>query len=495
MRLLFLFLVTSSSLVFCQNEDDMLRLMQTDFHGTGRTDAMAGSFGALGADISAIQINPAGMGRYSSSQIAFSLHNNFTNSTGNYSEVTELTSSNDISIGSVGIVLTGDASTENKGRVFRQFTFSYNRLKNFNNTRSYQGQNFNSLLDFFAADGNGIQLEGDDIFYARPFTTGIGLDTEAIFYSPDDISYYPNLTDGDMYHNREIAQKGGMGEFHIGYSENFINQLYWGISVGIRNVNFEHYISHQETLLEPVAPPFWSTLESFIYEEELTINRRGYNVKGGIIYLPKEELRLGFAYESPTIHNLKETFTTTMTAFHKDKEMTVPNHLIPFSEFGYRVRTPMKLRGSIAYIYDQRGAINFDVELMHYGRGRFSAEPTGFYGNYDFAFENSIISDVFRPVANLRIGGELLITKELFIRGGFAFLHNPFKRSIIDDLSANTTYALGLGWQKNRINIDLAYRYHTHFEDYYAFNIGDLANRVVFTNNSHIVTLSVNYRL
>src|SRR5690554_7005584 len=51
---------------FAQNEADVLRYSTTDVFGSARFEAMAGSFGGLGADISAIQINPAGMGRFSS---------------------------------------------------------------------------------------------------------------------------------------------------------------------------------------------------------------------------------------------------------------------------------------------------------------------------------------------------------------------------------------------------------------------------------------------
>lgn len=487
-----LLLCLCTSLLFAQNEDDMLRLMQTDLHGSARTDGMAGSFGALGADISTMQINPGGMGRYSSSQFGMSLHNNYTESVGIYNDSSSSINSNDVSIGTFGFVLTGDASRENKGRVFRQFTFSYNRLKNFNMQRRYEGQNFNSLLDVFANSGSGIPIE--EISNARPFSTEIGLNTDAIFYDSDNFSYYPNLTNGDMYHEREINASGGLGEFHLGYSENYMNKLYWGISLGIRNVNYSHKITHTETLLEPNALPEWSTLESFTYEQELEVKGRGYNFKGGFLYLPKEELRFGFAFESPTFHNLSETFMATMTAYHEHEVLTVPEELIPFSEFGYRVRTPMKLRGSLAYIFDLRGAINFDVELMHYGRGRFGAHPSGIYGSYDFEFENELISDLFRPVANIRVGGELLVTQHIYLRGGLGWLPNPFKRSVVDDLSANKTYALGIGWERDKINIDLAYRNLVRFEDYYAFDPSDISNRSVFENNSHIITLSINYR-
>src|SRR5690554_4460512 len=54
---------------------DVLRYITTDVFGSARFEAMACSFGGLGADISVMQINPAGMGRFSSSRVAVSFNN------------------------------------------------------------------------------------------------------------------------------------------------------------------------------------------------------------------------------------------------------------------------------------------------------------------------------------------------------------------------------------------------------------------------------------
>jgi len=47
-----------------QNDIDAMRYSQTYFGGTSRSKAMAGSFGALGADGSCLGNNPAGIGLY-----------------------------------------------------------------------------------------------------------------------------------------------------------------------------------------------------------------------------------------------------------------------------------------------------------------------------------------------------------------------------------------------------------------------------------------------
>ena len=47
-----------------QNEADVLRFSQQNSIGTVRTIGLCGAFGALGADLSSMGINPAGMGMY-----------------------------------------------------------------------------------------------------------------------------------------------------------------------------------------------------------------------------------------------------------------------------------------------------------------------------------------------------------------------------------------------------------------------------------------------
>ena len=65
-------LLTSVTLI-SQNDIDAMRYSQTTFGGTARSKAMAGSFGALGADGSCMGINPAGIGLYKKGDINFSV--------------------------------------------------------------------------------------------------------------------------------------------------------------------------------------------------------------------------------------------------------------------------------------------------------------------------------------------------------------------------------------------------------------------------------------
>jgi hypothetical protein len=67
------FLIATALSVNAQSHQDALFFSETDVVGTARTAAMGNAFGALGADISVLSTNPAGLGVYQSYDFAYSL--------------------------------------------------------------------------------------------------------------------------------------------------------------------------------------------------------------------------------------------------------------------------------------------------------------------------------------------------------------------------------------------------------------------------------------
>jgi hypothetical protein len=450
---------------------------------------MAGSFGALGADISSALINPAGLGRYSKSDFAVTFSNSATSTMGTYNGTTVSEQSNRLHINNLGFVFTNDLSRTNSGRKFGQFTIAYNRLQNFNNVKRYEGQNFYSLLDVFANIGQGISPEA--IYDLRPFTTGLAYDVFALDYDQASGSYISRLTLGDNYHNRQINTEGGMGEFSIGYSENYMNKLYYGFNVGIRTINYNEDYVHEETLLEPDE----TTLRSFEYRYGLNTGGTGFNLKLGLLYLPTSDIRLGLAYESPTIFNLNDTWTADMIATHDyGVESINPSDVQP-GEYDYRMITPMKLRGSFAYIISLRGAINVDLEMARFGQGSLRPSRSNNLSNpYDFNFENTEVSKQYRTVLNTRVGVEYMLLRDIYLRGGFALLPQPFERDLNSNLSLSYILSGGIGYETDLIRIDLALRHLNIDSNYFAFDPGQIENRTVFSSTMNNVAFSFAYK-
>lgn len=476
------------STVFAQNETDVLRNSTTDIFGSARFEAMAGSFGGLGADFSVIQVNPASLARFSSSRFTFALNNSFITNKGSYNDMMADASRNKLSVGAIGAVFTNEIRGGGSARRYGQITVGYTRLKNFNNTRKYEGQNFYSLLDVLAADGYGI--DPNNIYDARPFTTGLAYDVFAVDYDASTEEYYSRLTAGDMYHEREILTDGGIGEFHIGYSENYMNNFYYGASIGIRNSKYIESFNHRETLLDTLG----TSLRYFDYFYDQKSRGLGVNIKLGIVYLPIEEVRLGLSFESPTVFRMKDEWSNNMNAMHDDGMKFIAPEFIPEGKYEYRLKTPMKLRGSFAYVFGMRGAVNVDLEMARLPGGKLrpavSSLDDGFGDTYGFEVENGEVKNQFRTVLNTRIGVEYMLVDDFFLRGGIAILPQPYKKSIGNVNIPNMTYSVGLGWENHIFQIDLSYRLLKMTEDYYAFDPSKIENRTNFKTNMNSIVLT-----
>lgn len=489
--LLSILIITKEALA--QTENDLLRYSTTGTYGSARFEAMAGSFGALGADFSSIQINPAGLGRFSSSKVAVSINNSFLQNDALYNKTRAHSNDYKFALSEIGAVITTDISRNNNGRRYNQFSFGYTRLKNFTNTQVYEGQNFYSLLDVFANAGYGID-PGFIYDYngGRPFTTGLAYDTYAIDYDPSSQAYYSRLTAGDMYHHRKISTAGGIGEFHFAYSENYRNKLYYGGSIGIRRYKYGKEYIHNERLLDTVG----TTLRSFEYTHNEETKGTGWNVKLGVIYLPSQQFRVGLSFESATMAKLQSTWTANMRAIHNFGMLTVDPSIAPKTIYTYRIKTPMKLRGSFAYIFGMRGAINIDLEWVNLPAAKLkpSREAISTGNAYQFDIENEAMNTKFRSLFNTRIGIEYMVISNLYLRGGIAILPQPYQKDMGRINTPNITYALGVGWENRFLSINISYRLlHRHY-DYYAFDPSKIENRTRFNSKIHDVGLTVAYR-
>lgn len=234
---------------------------------------------------------------------------------------------------------------------------------------------------------------------------------------------------------------------------------------------------------------------SFDYRYNLRTSGTGYNLKLGLLYLPSDFFRIGFAFESPTIIGLEDNWNADMSATHDYGVENLPANLVPEGSFEYRIKTPMKLRGSFAYILNYRGAINVDLEMARFNAGRLRPQNSAFNSQaYDFQLENEEVENQFRTVLNTRIGIEYMILKDIFVRAGYALLPQPYQKSIGNLNKPNQTFSGGLGWNKENISLDLSYRQVTINSEYYAFDPSQIENRTEFTSVLHNIVLTFNLK-
>lgn len=460
---------TGAFFAFGQNEVDVYRLSNTYVQGSARFDAMGGSFGALGAESGCIGINPAGFGRSSVSSFSFGFIGTNVKTTshfrGNGEPVSNGTSSMDafkVRIPNLAGTVVSDVSSSNSGLIYTQISFGMNRVANFNNSFNYSGQQFESLLDVFASGASGI--DPSSLYDYQPYTSSLAYQTYAI--DPDaNNNYYPRLNSGDMIHNRTVLNKGGINEFYFAISANYLDKVYFGASVSYNTVNFSESVIHKETLTDTSGV----TLRSFIYQFDYVTKGGGTNLKLGAIFLPADYIRLGIALHTPTFYQLTDESTATMQAVHNDGLKTVDPSFIPIDKYKYRIWTPLKAVGSLAFVFGDNGCINVDLEYLNYGWGSLKTTNDQAYAANDYSAENSVIKSQLIDALNIRVGGEWVINNTVFIRGGYGYY--PKGNSLIRTYGQNynQTISGGLGFRINRVYLDLSVRYLMQTSVYKAF--------------------------
>lgn len=462
-----LFTVSAALTTLAQNEDDVLRYSMTDYQGSARFESMAGSFGALGADFSSAQINPGGLGRFTKSQFSFSLRDNMMTNSSTYRNSSSQDNANAFKIGTLGAVFTNDVSSQRSGLTFSQFFIGYTRLSNFHTNYTIKGTNEYSLLDEFAAYGDGIPPDQNQIYNQRPFTTGLAYDVFMLDYDAQNGFYYPDLkVDSRVNQVRTIEKRGGMGEFTLGGSASYKNILNFGGSFNLRTVNYKENYTHTETPEDTTGLSF----RRFDYSYDQKTKGWGINLKFGAVYLPSEKFRIGLAYESPSIFELKDEWTANMTSQRRVQDSLIEHYVepefVPKGVYEYQLLSPMRTRISLAYILQLRGSINVDLEHVGYGMGRLLPIQGEEENPYDFKAENKSVKNIYRSVINMRIGAEYSFFGKLFVRGGIAYLPSPYEKDISSS-RAQTIYSGGLGlkWKNNQI--DIAYKHLQFDTEYY----------------------------
>jgi hypothetical protein len=156
----------ASSFVIAQSYSDAYMFSNTQLVGTARSAGMANAFGALGADMSAISINPAGLGVYQSFDFSFSLGLNGTDVTSYYGNNKTVNSSNiDLNITSLGLAFP--VSIEDNDSDWRRTNLglTYNTNNIFNTSSVVQGYGEGSMVDAFYGSAYGNYLSSLNSFY------------------------------------------------------------------------------------------------------------------------------------------------------------------------------------------------------------------------------------------------------------------------------------------------------------------------------------------
>ncbi|MBT8327611.1 MAG: transporter, partial [Bacteroidia bacterium] len=170
-KLIVLFIgLISMSTINAQNISDALRFSEDEIQGTARFRALSGAFGALGGDMSAVSINPAGSAVFNSSHASISLISSDKNNDVSYFNGFDSSSNSEIDINQFGIAIVLRNKSQNSDWNKIVFGFAYDRANDFDDDWFAFGTNTNSIDSYFLNNAQGLRLDEISAFQDETYT-------------------------------------------------------------------------------------------------------------------------------------------------------------------------------------------------------------------------------------------------------------------------------------------------------------------------------------
>jgi hypothetical protein len=451
------------SAVQAQDISDAMRFSQDNLNGTARFRAMGGAFGALGGDLSSINVNPAGSAVFVNNQFGATLSNYNTKNNSNYFGTKTSENDNSFVLNQAGGVLVFNNYSPNSNWKKLSVAVNYENTNNYNNGIFSAGVNpTNSIDKYFLSYANGVPLGLIRNSDYRNLSNGpqqAYLGYEGYVINPvtndnNNTLYTSNVpAGGNYYQENEIYSSGYNGKLSFNFATSYKDKLYIGVNLNshftdyTRNTSFYEDNNNNTTATDQI--------KRLRFDNQLYTYGNGFSFQIGAIAKVTDQVRLGFAYESNTWYKLyDETSQKLVTVSSNNTGELPPRPVDPqiINVFEpYKLQTPGKWTGSFAYVFGKNGLVSVDYTIKDYGNTKF--KPTN--DSY-FRGVNSTMSNQLTNSSEVRVGAEYKI-KLLSLRAGYRYEQSPYKNSTtIGDLNS---YSGGLGYNFGATKVDLSYSY------------------------------------
>lgn len=457
------------------------KLIDNDLNGTARYVGMGGAMEALGADISVINSNPAGIGlfRRSSGSVSFGLVSQDGASSFKYGNKTNA------SFDQAGFVY----SMRDGRRTFINFGFNYHKSKNFDyilNAASGLNGASQHKLSYMKALANENNLD----------KTSSGWRGKFAYTSQLDNLYYNTLmmtsSDGFFYNDASRyefgrAETGYIGEYDFNTSANVNDRVYLGVTIGIHDVHYTGHSLYNEALVNLNN----QTAGDITVNDERRITGTGYNASFGIIFRPVDAspFRIGLSVTTPTLYDLKTSNYTYLINNTKADgggklQGDYPNYTTGES-YEFKLFTPWKFGVSLGHTVGNYLALGASYEYADYSRldtrvnDGYDVDYWGDVYEHSSSDEpmNRHTRETLKAVSTLKIGAEAKVMPNLAVRAGYNYVSPMFKKEgykdgNIDSYGSNYSsatdytnweatnrYTVGVGYTLGKMSFDLAYQY------------------------------------
>ena len=488
-------------------------LLKPQLSGTARYVGMGGAMEALGADLSTIGTNPAGIGlfRHSTANITFGIVSQ--QDAPSFEGVDKTHASFD----QVGFVY----SMRTARNSYLNFAFNYTKDRDFNQLINPQGSTYGSsqgeataakALDrVFDYDVRKDEIVSNSL----KFTQLDYLYSNLMNYAEDEQGGYWRNFPKQAYDMRQ-RQWGYVGKYELNISGNIKDRVYLGATVGIHDVHFNSVADYAELA---------SDGESYINViDENQITGNGFDVKAGIIFRPVEEspFRIGLSVATPTFYDLKLSNYTSLDFLENvENEKGGIDTYTGNGEVGYdynfRLNSPWRFGASLGHTVGSMLAVGVSYEFADYGKTD-NREIDGYdYYGYETSSSDKAMNHhtdkTLKAVSTLKVGAEFRPDPMLAVRLGFNYVspmyeENGYKPGDINSVGnaiSGTAYTnwdatyrvtAGLGYRIDKFNIDLAYQYNTTngtFSPYASTYVSKAPETAKVSDKRHQLMLTLGY--
>jgi hypothetical protein len=470
--------------VVAQTATDALRYSRVFYSGTARFNGIGGAFGAVGADFSSLATNPAGIGLYKGSEITLTIAPNVGTSNSIYNGTEASNNRVNFGMGNFGFILNIKPTSKTGSSVLKSlnFGFGFNRQNDFNNRVSIQGQNLkNSLMQSYVNTLNDNGIRPRDIMSTYPFDIGLAWDTYLIDTSRG--SYYCDAAYGGVLQRKTITTYGSMNELDFSVGGNLGDKVYFGLTIGVPSINYYENNTYEESSNKDTIPNFLS----LSYNYNLQTKGTGVNIKFGLIYRPFNWMRIGASIHTPTWYtNMHDEWFSSMQSNFKITSWNATSYS-PLGYYDYRLRTPFRAMGSLAFIIGQYGMVSADYEYVDYSQARFNSN------NDNYTDINGQISSTYKSWGNIRLGTEWCLGN-FRVRGGFAYFSNPYTGAAAKINNTEKYQASGgFGYRSRYFFADVTYVWSRTQENYYLYD-ASMVPPAQLTLSTHSVLTTVGFR-
>lgn len=469
-RIIFILaLACYSPFMVAQDLGDAVRYSSDQLNGTARYISMGGAFDALGGDMSAIGINPAGSAVFLTNQISFSLDVMGYKNDVDFGDGHNSYRNNIFSLNQGGVVFVFNNSEEDATVTRLTFGVNYSRDNSYKNRWTAIGRSDETISDMFLDYAQGMEIGfltpqngqtltdkysdlGSTADIRPPGSTNEKMQTAYLGYEGflfdalDDsdegnTAYTSNVSGNSFDHVYHHYERGLNGKLSFNAALAIQDRFYLGL-----NLN-SHFLDYSRTTIMNEYIPDPSEINEINFLNYLQTKANGFSLQVGGIARISDMFRVSLAYDSPVWYNVYNEETNQI--LRTDSNLYGEAYVDPAvtNVYGdYRFRTPGKVSVGAAAVFGKSAILSAGYSYQDYSNIKYTS------GGFNYL--NNMIDHNLQAVSSYHVGGEYRI-KNLSLRAGFRYEDSPYKdEKIVGDLKG---YSAGIGYDFGGFKLDFAY--------------------------------------